>query len=350
MRELAETARKWISEGRSAVLARPVSEQGFGPRHPADALLIGADGTCVGTLYLGAFDAQLVGAAAALAPGHTARVCDVSLHGEAAEGAGMTCGGQAQVLLQSLDTVPARWWDLLAEGSSAALLTRLDAGRSEAASSVVTLAPDGREDEAEGGAGNGAEGGSEDGAEGGPGDGGPGNGGPSVQAAEQARQLLARHRAGRETGPAPGEGLVLVESCPAVPHLVIVGGGELAELLRVQAGILGWQSDVVRRDEDTQRLLTERPRSACLIVLSHEQDLDIPALRTALTRGVPYVGALGSRRTQARRGADLLKSGLTEEQLSPIHGPIGLDIGARTPAETALTICAEVLAALAART
>ncbi|MGH4032118.1 XdhC family protein [Actinomycetota bacterium Odt1-20B] len=331
MRELAETARKWISEGRSAVLARPVSEQGFGPRHPADALLIGADGTCVGTLYLGAFDAQLAGEAAALAPGHTARVCDVSLHGEAAEGAGMTCGGQAQVLLQSLDTVPARWWDLLAEGSSAALVTRLDAGRSEAASSVVTLAPDG------------PEGGSED------------DGGPSVQAVEQARQLLARHRAGRETGPAqgegpaPGEGLVLVESCPAVPHLVIVGGGELAELLRVQAGILGWQADVVLRDEDTQRMLTERPRSACLIVLSHEQDLDVPALRTALTQGAPYVGALGSRRTQARRGGDLLKSGLTEEQLSPIHGPIGLDIGARTPAETALTICAEVLAALDTR-
>ncbi|MFF3582494.1 XdhC family protein [Streptomyces mirabilis] len=315
MRELADTARRWAAQGRPAVLARPITEQGFGPRHPSDALLIDEDGNRQGTLYRGAFDDHLAAEAAALPPGHTARVCEVAVHDDEVKEARLTCGGQAEILLQPLHTVPARWWDLLSEGADAALITRIDEERTQAVSDVVTPGPQSDDPTA------------------------------VVQAAEQARQLLARHRAGRETCRAAA-GLVLIEACPAVPHLVIVGGGELAELLTTQAQVLGWQATVAYAAGDARRLLADRPAAACLIVLSHEPDVDTPALRTALTAGVPYVGALGSRRTQARRAEALTEAGLTEEQLRRIHGPIGLDIGARTPAETALAICAEVLAAL----
>ncbi len=68
------------SSGAPAVLARPITEQGFGPRHPADALLVHEDGNRQGTLYLRAFDETLVAEAAALPPGHTARVCEVAVH------------------------------------------------------------------------------------------------------------------------------------------------------------------------------------------------------------------------------------------------------------------------------
>ncbi|MER6374887.1 XdhC family protein [Streptomyces mirabilis] len=271
-------------------------------------------------MYRGAFDDHLAAEAAALPPGHTARVCEVAVHDDEVKEARLTCGGQAEILLQPLHTVPARWWDLLSEGADAALITRIDEERTQAVSDVVT-----------------------------PGGVTPGVQGDDpaavVQAAEQARQLLARHRAGRETRRAD-TGIVLIEVCPAVPHLVIVGGGELAELLTTQAQVLGWQTTVAYAAADARTPVADRPAAACLIVLSHEPDLDIPALHTALTAGVPYVGALGSRRTQARRAEALTEAGLTEEQLRRIHGPIGLDIGARTPAETALAICAEVLAAL----
>jgi xanthine dehydrogenase accessory factor len=315
MRELADTAGRWAAQGRPAVLARPITEQGFGPRHPADALLIDEDGNRRGTLYRGAFDDHLAAEAAALPPGHTARVCEVAVHDDEVKEARLTCGGQAEILLQPLHTVPARWWDLLSEGADAALITRIDEERTQAVSDVVTPGLQGDDPAA------------------------------VVQSAEQARQLLARHRAGRETRRAD-TGIVLIEACPAVPHLVIVGGGELAELLTTQAQVLGWQATVAYAAADARTLMADRPAAACLIVLSHEPDLDIPALHTALTAGVAYVGALGSRRTQARRAEALTEAGLTEEQLRRIHGPIGLDIGARTPAETALAICAEVLAAL----
>ncbi len=77
MRELVETAKQWVAEGRAGYLARPVTEQGFGPRDPAGAVLVDARGECVGSLYRGVFDAELVAEAVAMGPGVTARVCEV---------------------------------------------------------------------------------------------------------------------------------------------------------------------------------------------------------------------------------------------------------------------------------
>ncbi|MFD3924779.1 XdhC family protein [Streptomyces sp. NPDC058614] len=325
MRELADTARQWAAQGRTGVLARPVTEQGFGPRHPTDAVLIDEDGHCHGTLYLGVFDEHLAVEAAALTEGHTARVCEVSVHNDEVKQAGLTCGGQAEILLQPLDTIPARWWALLGEGADAALITRLDEGRTRAVSTVVTPEQQEQQEQQEC-----------DGLEG------------PVQAVERARDLLVRRRAGRDAR-STDDGLLLIESFPAVPHLVIAGGGELAELLVAQAHLLGWQASVVPAAQDVVKLIADRPAAACLIVLSHEPDVDIPALHTALTTGVAYVGALGSRRTQARRAQALAEAGLDEAHIGRIHGPIGLDLGARTPAETALAVCAEVLAALDGR-
>jgi len=315
MRELADTARRWAARHGAAVLARPLTERGFGPRHPGDAILIDADGNCHGTLYRGAFDRRLVEEAASLPPGHTSRVVPVAVHDDGVRDAGLTCGGQAEILLQPLASVPARWWELLAGGADAALVTWLDERRTHAVSTVVTR--DGAAD------------------------------GPDVppQAAECARERLVRHRAGREVH-ATDAGLCLVETCPAVPHLVVVGGGELAELLLAQAGLLGWRATVTSTAQDAGKLLVEHAACACLVMLSHEPDVDVPTLHTALTSGIPYVGALGSRHTQERRAAGLTEAGLGDDHLGRIHGPIGLDIGARTPAETAMAVCAEVLTAL----
>jgi xanthine dehydrogenase accessory factor len=79
-------------------------------------------------------------------------------------------------------------------------------------------------------------------------------------------------------------------------------------------------------------------------VLSHDPKLDDPALRVALRSPAYYVGALGSQRTQKLRRRRLAEAGLTEAEIGRLHGPIGLDLGAHSPAEVALSILAEIVA------
>jgi xanthine dehydrogenase accessory factor len=86
-----------------------------------------------------------------------------------------------------------------------------------------------------------------------------------------------------------------------------------------------------------------------VVVLTHDDKFDIPAIKGALETEAFYVGALGSRRNQARRRERLLDAGVPEEALERISGPCGLDIGAATPAETALSIMGEILAIRAGR-
>ena len=94
-----------------------------------------------------------------------------------------------------------------------------------------------------------------------------------------------------------------------------------------------------------EALARVRPGSdTAVVVLTHDDKFDLPALKGALETEALYVGALGSRRNQARRRDLLLEDGVPEEQLERIAGPCGLDIGAATPAETALSMMAEILA------
>jgi xanthine dehydrogenase accessory factor len=86
-------------------------------------------------------------------------------------------------------------------------------------------------------------------------------------------------------------------------------------------------------------------RSTAIAMLTHDPKLDDPALKIALPSPAFYVGALGSKTTQAKRRHRLLDDGLTEEQLNRLHGPIGLEIGAGTPEEIAMSIMAEIVAA-----
>ena len=159
------------------------------------------------------------------------------------------------------------------------------------------------------------------------------------------------------------EGGTFVEDYGPPPRLLIYGAVDTAEALSAAAKQLGWQTIVAdargkfataERMPNADELLVEWPDEAlarvqpdedtAVVVLTHEDRFDIPALKGALETDAFYVGALGARRNQERRRERLLEAGVSAEDIDRIAGPAGLDIGADTTAEVALSILAEILA------
>jgi xanthine dehydrogenase accessory factor len=157
---------------------------------------------------------------------------------------------------------------------------------------------------------------------------------------------------------------VFVESFAPPPRMLIFGAVDFTAALARVAKVLGYRVTVCdarpvfatpRRfpmaDEvvaDWPHRLLEKvgptlgPRDA-VCVLTHDHKFDVPAIVAALATGVGYLGAMGSRKTHARRVERLRAEGVDDEGLARIMAPIGLDIGARTPEETAVSICAEII-------
>ncbi len=147
------------------------------------------------------------------------------------------------------------------------------------------------------------------------------------------------------------------------PLLVLIGGVHIAVALASFAKTLGWRTAVIdprrafgsaARFPHVDRLIQMWPEKAleamelgpetAVALLSHDPKIDDPALKTLLNSPVGYIGALGSRKTHAKRVARLQKMGFDEAAIARIHAPIGLDIGAKTPEEIALSIMAEIVA------
>jgi xanthine dehydrogenase accessory factor len=152
------------------------------------------------------------------------------------------------------------------------------------------------------------------------------------------------------------------------PRLLVYGAIDTAEALCRAAKLLGWHTIVAdarqrfatrERIPSADELLVEWPDETiaqvrpdvgtAILVLTHDDKFDVPLLKAAVRTDAFYVGALGSRRNQERRRAVLREEGLTDEELERISGPAGLDIGAESPAETALSMLAEALAARVGR-
>ena len=161
---------------------------------------------------------------------------------------------------------------------------------------------------------------------------------------------------------------VFVEVFGARPRLLVYGAVDTADALCAIASGLGWHTIVAdararfateERFPHADELVRGWPEEVlaqvapdvqtAVVVLSHDDKFDVPALVAAVRSDAFYVGAIGSRRTQQRRTEKLLEAGLAPGELDRISGPCGLDLGASTPAETALSIVAEILAVRAGR-
>jgi xanthine dehydrogenase accessory factor len=185
-----------------------------------------------------------------------------------------------------------------------------------------------------------------------------------AQVQHDALLLLDAETSTTRTYPVAGsEREVLVEVYPSPPHLVIVGAVHTAIPLTTCAKELGFRVTVVdprtafatpERFPHADELVIAWPdealphlrldRSTYVAVLTHDPKLDNPAVRVALEHPVRYVGALGSPKTQEKRKQALRDEGVSDEALVRIHGPIGLRINAKTPAEIAVAILAEMVA------
>ncbi len=167
-------------------------------------------------------------------------------------------------------------------------------------------------------------------------------------------------------GEARADGVsVFVESFARAPHMIIFGAVDFTAALAKVAKVLGYRVTVcdaravfatVARfpmadevvSEWPDRYLAEvggslGPRDA-VCVLTHDAKFDVPAIIGALETAVGYLGAMGSRGTHAKRVARLREEGVADSELGRVMAPIGLDIGSRTPEETAVAVCAEIIA------
>ncbi|MEW2029486.1 XdhC/CoxI family protein [Streptomyces roseifaciens] len=361
MLDIAGELHRWCGEGRAFAVATVVAVEGSAPRQPGAALAVDAGGTVVGSVSGGCVEGAVYELCrAALESGESVRerFGQPGDHpGEDAFATGLTCGGVLDVLVVPvLPDAPGR--AVLAEALAAAAagepvaLARVIAGPAGLLGRALLVRADGTY------AGTLAE-----------------SGGPDRAAAAEAAALLAAGRTGTVTvglesaaGVRCGDPVtLLVESCLPPPRMIVFGAVDFAAAL-VRAGkFLGYHvtvcdarrvfatagrfpeadeiaADWPHRYLDAQQAAGALDARTVLCVLTHDPKFDVPLLERALRLPVAYVGAMGSRRTHEDRLGRLREAGVTEPALDRLRSPIGLDLGARTPEETALSIAAEIVA------
>jgi xanthine dehydrogenase accessory factor len=351
MKELLDTLSAWEGEGVEAGRAVVVRTFGSAPRPEGAVLLHASDGRIAGSVSGGCVE----GAAAeqieqAWATGN-ARVIRYGISDEQAWDVGLACGGTIDVLVEPTvpsDAVRAAMESLGAGGQGAAVITPLpvdsppaESGPHEPGAGAppdpkLVVHEDGRLDGS--------------------------TGDPAVDAGLVEAGLDALKRGLSRTVELGGRSM-FIEVFPVRPRLVIVGAVEVARSLVRLAKELGFETVVIdgrasfatrERFPDADQLVVGWPDEVAddigvgpndaVAVLTHDVKFDEPAIVEALRRGARYVGAVGSRKTQSDRRRRLLDAGVSQEALDGLRGPVGLDLGGRQPAETALAILAEIVA------
>ncbi len=306
-----ETALAWHRAGKGAVLATVIETWGSAPRRVGAQLAISGEGEIEGSVSGGCVEgAVIVEAMVALEDG-TPRELEFGVSDDDAFAVGLACGGTIRVLLEPVGAVlPEEILDQLvkyrATRSPVAYVVDLD-GKSR------SLTQDGHD---------------------------------------------MAFRMDRSGFVEDSRTFVAIHNPPL--RLIIVGAVHIAQALVPMARIAGYDPTLIDPREafgsdsrfPGETILHDWPDEAvktlgldtrtALVLLTHDPKLDDPALEHALRANCFYIGALGSKRTHAKRVERLTASGFTEAEIAQIHGPIGLDIGAAGPAEIAVSILAEM--------
>ncbi|MFI1358211.1 XdhC family protein [Streptomyces sp. NPDC020898] len=350
MLDLADELNRWLEEGRDFAVATVVAVSGSAPRGPGAALAVDADGTAIGSVSGGCVEGAVYDLCAqALKDGQAVRE-RFGYSDEDAFAIGLTCGGVLDILITPVPAEgPGRKVLQVALSSAArgeaAALARVVRGPAGLLGRALAVRPDGS---CEGELG----------------------GQPDLDraVAEETRTLLNAGRTATfdiaEDGSHCEPDLTLLaESSVPPPRMLVFGAIDFAAALVRVGKFLGYHVTVCdarpvfatrARFPEADDIVVDWPHRylrrtgtddrTVVCVLTHDAKFDIPLLEAALRLPAAYLGAMGSRRTHADRDRRLRERGLTEAELTRLHSPIGLDLGARIPEETALSIAAEIVA------
>ena len=348
MRELADTLSAWRAE--SATIGRAVVIRTFfsTPRPEGSVLLATADGRIAGSVSGGCVEGAAVEEIRAALASGTARVVRYGISDEQAWDVGLACGGVIDVLVQPAVPAAAEAAALSHAREGVAVITPLPADTPPA--NPAARAPGGREAPRLPLVAH----------SGGRLDGTLGDHARDTELVTLARESLAK---GTSRMVEVGGERLFIEAFPPRRRVVIVGAGQVAvpfvrimHELDYEVAVVDGRGAFATRERfplaDT--ILVAWPDEAAaslslgaddaVVILSHDPKFDDPAATEALSRGCRYVGVIGSRRRQGERRRRLVEAGFGEAALARLHGPIGLDLGGRSPAETALAIAAEIVA------
>ncbi len=385
MLDIAEELHRWAAQGRAFAVATVVAVSGSAPRQPGAALAVDSEGTALGSVSGGCVEGAVYELCRQALDDGRSVVERFGYSDEDAFAAGLTCGGVIDVLVTPVRvgapsgpavTAVTAALSAVASGRATAL-ARVVAGPEELLGRALCVHQDGSY---EGGLGvdedapGAYEGvrvtGAEHAGDGLPGAGLAGDGLDRVAAAE-ARALLDVGRTGtvqlRSVGGAAADCdaplTLFVESAAPPPRMIVFGAVDFAAALVRVGAFLGYRVTVCdarpvfatrARFPGADEVVVEWPHRylartevdarTVLCVLTHDVKFDVPLLRLALTLPVAYVGAMGSRRTHEDRLRRLRDEGVSDRELAWLRSPIGLDLGARTPEETAVSIAAEIIA------
>ncbi|QJT04914.1 XdhC family protein [Streptomyces asoensis] len=375
MLDIAEELDRWVEQGRDFAVATVVAVGGSAPRRPGAALAVDADGTAIGSVSGGCVEGAVYELCRQALEDGESVLERFGYSDDDAFAVGLTCGGIIDILVTPV-RVGDRVRPVIAAGLEAAAsggataLARIVTGPADLVGRALIVRPHGSDDSGSyesvsydsGFHGGGSY------------DSGYYEGGfgahPELDrtVAAEAGAFLDAGRTGTleigEQGSRCGAPLtVLVESSVPPPRMIVFGAIDFASALVRVGKFLNYRVTVCdarpvfateARFPEADEIVVEWPHRylertevdarTVLCVLTHDAKFDVPLLRLALRLPVAYVGAMGSRRTHLDRNARLREVGVTELELARLRSPIGLDLGARTPEETALSIAAEIVA------
>jgi xanthine dehydrogenase accessory factor len=350
MRDLLPQLRGWWTGGTTFALATVVGVRGSAPRQPGASMAVSTDGEAIGSVSGGCVEGAVYELATEVLESGQPVLQTYGISDEDAFAVGLTCGGILDILIRPVDRRRMPTFDTVAESigrEEPVALATVVSGEAPVAAQIAVWAD--RVDSSLGAAGL------------------------DAAVTDDARGMLAQGQTGvRHYGPngerRQDEVAVFVESFAPPPRMLVFGAIDFAAAVARIGKYLGyrvtvcdarpvfathsrfpsadevvvkWPHKYLREEAEAGRLDSR----TVMCVLTHDRKFDVPLLEVALRLpDVAYVGAMGSRKTHDDRLEALRQAGLTEEELDRLSSPIGLDLGARTPEETAVSIAAEIIA------
>jgi xanthine dehydrogenase accessory factor len=331
MREIASQLVNWHDTGLNYAIATLINTGGSAPLPVGSAMAVASDGAAVGSVSGGCVEGAVYELCQQVLASGVALRESFGYSDDTAFAVGLTCGGTVEVFVQPAPPVEAV--RAVASGEVVAIAHLLsDAG------SVAVVWPDRH---------SGSLGASD----------------VDEAVIGEARAMLDNGTSGVRPVRCREDVEVFVDTHAAPPRMLIFGAMDYANAVATAGKFLGYRvtvcdarpvfatpervpaADEVVSDWPHRYLSgTEVDGRTAIIVLTHDAKFDVPLLEVALRLPVGYVGAMGSRRTHLERLDRLRDAGVTPDELARLHSPIGLDLGARTPAETAISIAAEIVA------